>query len=94
MVQEPPKPIIVIEGTSNLTRLIYHFERGLRIFQDVYIYAKLEDDEDTTDSDDTYDKADRLAYKLSQAKSHREFNQAFDKVDILRISHRLILTLS
>ncbi|KAK7486162.1 hypothetical protein BaRGS_00022628 [Batillaria attramentaria] len=39
MVKEPPKAVIVINGAANLTRLVYEFERGLRIFHDVHIFS-------------------------------------------------------
>ncbi|XP_067658784.1 calsyntenin-1-like [Haliotis asinina] len=72
MVQEPPKPIITIGGDTNLTRLIYQFERGLRIFQDVHIYAtQQEEDIDVSPLEDDEDKASKLAYKLSKSMVHQ-----------------------
>lgn len=79
MVQKPPQAVIVINGAANLTRLVYEFERGLRIFHDVHIFAtsqatdesiEEEDYDDYADDDD--DKASQHARKVNLAKSQRE----------------------
>lgn len=61
MVKEPPKAVIVISGAANLTRLVYEFERGLRIFQDVHIYSTSQssssiEEEEEYDDDEEEDK--------------------------------------
>ena len=83
MVQEPPQAVIVINGAANLTRLVYEFEEGLRIFHDVHIFATSqpnvrsseEEEEPYDDEEDLGDdlsmKASQHAQKVEQAKSER-----------------------
>lgn len=88
MVQKPPQAVIVINGAANLTRLVYEFERGLRIFHDVHIFAtsqatdELMEEEDYDDDDDDEDnKASQHARKVNLAKSQRECSPVFLSFD-------------
>ncbi|XP_076451662.1 calsyntenin-1-like [Babylonia areolata] len=83
MVQEPPQAIIVINGAANLTRLVYEFERGLRIFHDVHIFAtsqpatgSMEDEEEAYDDEEDESsedvKATQHAQKVDQIKSEQD----------------------
>lgn len=67
LVQEQQQPVFVITGYSNLTRMVYEFERGLRVFHDIHIFARaqapeLEDDDEEEDGD----KLEKLASEVSQ----------------------------
>ncbi|KAK7094297.1 calsyntenin-1-like [Littorina saxatilis] len=62
MVKEPPKAVIHINGAANLTRLVYEFELGLRIFHDVHIFSTMEspaaEEEEEAYDDDKVEGAD------------------------------------
>lgn len=88
MVKEPPKAVIVINGAANLTRLVYEFERGLRIFHDVHIFSSRQppsmpeaEEEDYEDEDN---KAAMLNSKLSNAKAEQESRGKEDQILIDR----------
>jgi hypothetical protein len=73
LVEKQQEPVFVITGYSNLTRMVYEFERGLRVFHDIHIFARsqpLEDDEESDDDDDNSTdenvKAAKIAQKLSK----------------------------
>lgn len=88
MVKEPPKAVIVINGAANLTRLVYEFERGLRIFHDVHIFSTnqpadiKEEEEDYVDEDD---KMAKLNDKITQAKTEQLTEETRTKQDQLLI---------
>jgi hypothetical protein len=52
LVEEQQEPVFVITGYSNLTRMVYEFERGLRVFHDIHIFARSQTAEETADEDD------------------------------------------
>ncbi|XP_005090315.1 calsyntenin-1 [Aplysia californica] len=71
LVEEQQEPVFVITGYSNLTRMVYEFERGLRVFHDIHIFARsqpLEDDDDEMDGEEVDEnlKAAKLAQKVSK----------------------------
>lgn len=72
LVEEQQEPVFVITGYSNLTRMVYEFERGLRVFHDIHIFARSrpleesEDDDNDGQEDNETTKAARLAMKLSK----------------------------
>lgn len=85
MVQDPPQAVIVISGAANLTRLVYEFELGLRIFHDVHIFSTSQPS-DSSSEEESYDddvdanngtgngiKATKLDQKVAQSKAEREY---------------------
>lgn len=78
LVEEQQEPVFVITGYSNLTRMVYEFERGLRVFHDIHIFARSQPLEETVDEDsgqDDRDKATNIAKQLSKSLIQREYNQ-------------------
>lgn len=77
LVEEQQEPVFVITGYSNLTRMVYEFERGLRVFHDIHIFARSQPLEETVDEDggqDDRDKATNIAKQLSKSLIQREYN--------------------
>merc|ERR1712012_1466695 len=72
VVEEQQEPLFVITGYSNLTRMVYEFEKGLKVFHDIHIYARsqaLDEDEEDDDDDEEMDndtKATKLSEKLAK----------------------------
>lgn len=76
LVEEQREPMFIITGYSNLTRMVYEFELGLRVFHDIRIFARsqpLEDEEDENDDNLSIEeggasmiKAAKLAQKFSK----------------------------
>ncbi|KAK6175300.1 hypothetical protein SNE40_013791 [Patella caerulea] len=85
MVQEPPKPIITITGSKNLTKLVFEFERGLLVFEDIKIEASKtsETREEEEEDEEDEDKAARLALKVSKAMLAQETSLKEPRTDIL-----------
>lgn len=76
-MEEQQEPVFVITGYSNLTRMVYEFERGLRVFHDIHIFARSQPPEETADEDDGQEdgeetKAGKLAQKMSKTLLQRE----------------------
>uniref|UniRef100_A0A2C9KR50 Cadherin domain-containing protein n=1 Tax=Biomphalaria glabrata TaxID=6526 RepID=A0A2C9KR50_BIOGL len=82
LVEEQQEPVFVITGYSNLTRMVYEFERGLRVFHDIHIFARsqpLEDMDDTDGQDETGSaKVAKLAQKLSKTLLQQSTDQKDD----------------
>lgn len=76
LVQEPPRAVIVINGAANLTRLVYEFELGLRIFHDVHIFASsqalAQPNELEPYDDDVDSKLEKHEDKTAQAKAEQD----------------------
>ncbi|CAG5135956.1 unnamed protein product, partial [Candidula unifasciata] len=72
LVEEQQEPVFVITGYSNLTRMVYEFERGLRVFHDIHIFARSQPLEETVDEEDGSDKAANMAKKLSKSLIQQE----------------------
>ncbi|XP_059160470.1 calsyntenin-1-like isoform X2 [Physella acuta] len=84
LVQEQQEPVFVITGYSNLTRMVYEFERGLRVFHDIHIFARSQPLEElAADSqegqDDEAVKAAKLALKLSKTMLQQSTEQKDDE---------------
>ena len=83
LVEEQLEPMFIITGYSNLTRMVYEFELGLRVFHDIRIFARsqpLEDEEDDDEDDMSVEeggasmiKAAKLAQKFSKKMMEREW---------------------
>ncbi|KAH9514163.1 Calsyntenin-1 [Bulinus truncatus] len=85
LVEEQQEPVFVITGYSNLTRMVYEFERGLRVFHDIHIFARSQPLEDIAEEGDSNGvdesssaKAARLALKLSKTLSQQSTEQKDD----------------
>lgn len=64
-VEEQQEPLFVITGYSNLTRMVYEFERGLRVFHDIHIFARSQPLEELMEEEDGDSRPAQ-----NQSKSH------------------------
>lgn len=82
LVEEQQEPVFIITGYSNLTRMVYEFERGLRVFHDIHIFARAQPQEETAEDDDGDEFAEdtkeaKLAQKVAKTLLPREFERFF-----------------